>query len=330
MGGTIAGVADASAPRGYRAGDVPIAALASGLGLPTGCTLETEQVAQVDSKDMDEALWLALARRAEHWLGQADVCGLVVTHGTDTLEETAFFLHAVLDPVKPLVVTGAMRPSTDPRADGPGNLRDAIVVAAHADAHGVLVVFAGQVFAGDEVRKVHPHRVDAFAAGDAGPLASIDGDGVRAVRPWPSGGSPRSPDALDALARRLDSGGRLPWVAWLVSHAGSTGGEVVALVAAGVDGLVVGGTGNSMPHHRMEDALRQARSAGVRVLVGSRCSLGDADAPGLPGDTAAGAALQPAKARIALQLQLLLAEASGGATGKAGLTSSTGPAAPGR
>ena len=305
MGGTIAGVGDAAAPRGYRAGEVPVAALVDGLGLPPGLSLVAEQVAQVDSKDMDEALWLALARRVQHWLGQADVAGVVVTHGTDTLEETACFLHATVAAEKPVVLTGAMRPATDPLADGPANLRDAIEVAASAGARGVVAVFAGQIFDGDAVRKVHPARDDAFEGGDAGPLGTVVGDRVSTLRGWPGGAAFAAP-ALDALERRLASGQRLPWVAWVSSHAGATGEEVRALVAAGVEGLVAAGTGNAMLHERLEQALADARRQGVAVMVGSRCSLGDADAVEPAG--AATVALQPAKARVVLQLRLLLGD----------------------
>lgn len=316
MGGTIAGVGDAGAPRGYRAGEVPVAALAAAAGLPADCELVTEQVAQVDSKDMDESLWLLLARRAEYWLRQDEVGGVVVTHGTDTLEETACFLHLALDPQsKPLVLTGAMRPSTDTAADGPGNLRDAIALAAWPGARGVLVAFAGRVFAGDEVRKVHPVRIDAFEGGDAGPLARWLDGGLVQLRDWPPGGACLA-GAIEALERRLAEGRSLPWVAWLSSHAGAGGEEVFALLAAGVQGLVVAGTGNAMLHHRLEEALDEARKRGVPVLIGSRCSLGDADAADAA-DAVEGAAsprpggssiaLQPAKARIYLQLKLLLA-----------------------
>lgn len=304
VGGTISGVADANALRGYRSGAVPVEALTAAIELPAGCELISEQVAQVDSKDMDEALWLRLARRVQYWLAQVDVTGLVVTHGTDTLEETAFFLHATLDPQKPVVLTGAMRPATDPKPDGPRNLRDAVFTAASVGARGVLVAFAGRVYAGSDVRKVHPVRDDAFEPGDDGCVARfIDGD-LQHVRDWPSAALERAPGALDALERHLSAGTKLPWVAWVSSHAGATGDDVRALVAAGVDGLVVGGTGNAMLHRRLEEALDEARGKGVAVLIGSRCSLGDAWSAE-PGTHSI--ALQPAKARIALQIKLLVA-----------------------
>jgi len=307
MGGTIAGVSDTSALRGYRAGEVQVAELVGTAGVPAGVEVVTEQVAQVDSKDMDESLWLALALRAQHWLAQPEVTGIVVTHGTDTLEETAFFLHSVLDLAKPLVLTGAMRPSTDAEPDGPGNLRDAIRVAATPGAIGVLVVFAGRLFLGSAVRKVHPRRVDAFEAGDPGLLGRITGEGLAMSAAWPRSIHGQVPGALTAFAGRIVAGRKLPWVAWVTSHAGATGEDVLALLAAGVEGLVVGGTGNGMVHRRLEAALAQARAQGVPVVIGSRCSLGDAQSAIARPDGADDddLALQPAKARIALQLRLL-------------------------
>ncbi|WPB58218.1 asparaginase [Xylophilus sp. GOD-11R] len=300
-------MSDESALRGYRAAGLSVASLAESIVVPAGVELVTEQVAQVDSKDMEESVWLALAQRLRFWLAQDDVTGIVVTHGTDTLEETAFFLHLALDPAKPVVLVGAMRPATDASPDGPGNLRDAIAVAAHAGARGVLAVFGGRVLAGHEVRKVHPTRIDAFEAGDAGCVARLTDEGLQQDRDWPRAGAACVSRSIDALAERLGGGGRMPWVAWVVSHAGSQGREVRALLAAGVEGLVVGGTGNAMVHRELEAALEEARRQGVPVAIGSRCSLGDAESA----DAAEpGSALQPAKARIAMQLALLTRPAS--------------------
>jgi L-asparaginase len=303
MGGTIAGVGDASAPRGYRSGEVPVSTLLATAGAPAGCVVVGEQLAQVDSKDMDETLWLKLGQRVRYWVAQEDVVGVVITHGTDTLEETAFFLHTVIDAEKPVVLTGAMRPSTDALPDGPENLRDALLVACSPGVRGVLTVFAGRVFAGNEVRKVHPLQNDAFEAGDAGCVARVQSGRLCQLRGWPLPGKDHLPQALDCLARWLEQGRPLPWVAWLTSHAGANGDMVRALVAAGVRGFVIAGTGNASLNQALESALDEARAAGVMVDVGSRCSLGDAESTHAG---AAGIALQPAKARIAMMLRLIL------------------------
>jgi L-asparaginase len=138
-----------------------------------GCAdvlVTTEQVAQVDSKDMEPAIWRALALRcACIGLRSPRWQGIVITHGTDTLEETAFFLHRVLPAAKPVVLTCAMRPATALAPDGPQNIVDAMAVARAPGAHGVTVACAGTLHGAEQVRKVHPYRLDAFSSGDAGP-----------------------------------------------------------------------------------------------------------------------------------------------------------------
>ena len=122
-GGTIAGRAASGGDNiGYTAGQVGVADLLGGIEAPQGLALAAEQVGQLDSKDMEPGVWLQLARRCAFWLAEADVAGVVVTHGTDTLEETAFFLQAVLAPGKPVVLTCAMRPASSLSPDGPQNI----------------------------------------------------------------------------------------------------------------------------------------------------------------------------------------------------------------
>ncbi|MGL6110903.1 MAG: asparaginase, partial [Rubrivivax sp.] len=137
-GGTIAGTAANAADNvGYSAAQLGVQALLASVPALAGRPTECEQVAQVDSKDLSHALWLLLARRVAHHLQRPEVCGAVIAHGTDTLEETAFFLHAVLAPGKPVVLTAAMRPATSLLADGPQNLLDAVTVAREPGARGV-------------------------------------------------------------------------------------------------------------------------------------------------------------------------------------------------
>src|SRR5690349_5601679 len=182
-GGTIAGRAASSDDNiGYVAGQVGVAELLSGIEAPPGIALEAEQIAQVDSKDMEFSIWCALARRCAQALADPAVDGIVITHGTDTLEETAFFLHSVLAASKPVALTCAMRPATALSPDGPQNVRDAIAVAATAGAHGVSVVCAGVVHAAVDVQKTHTYRLDAFASGDAGPLGFVEEGQVRLAR----------------------------------------------------------------------------------------------------------------------------------------------------
>jgi L-asparaginase len=205
-------------------------------------------------------------------------------------------------PAKPVVLTCAMRPATALAPDGPQNMMDALAVAASPGAVGVSVVCAGAVFGAEDVQKIHPYRLNAFGAGDAGPIAYVEGGRLRQLRPWPhaSTGLPEGRAAL--LARLADT--RWPRVEVVMSHAGADGWVVRALVEAGVQGLVVTTTGNGTVHQDLEAALRVAMAQGVKVLRASRCTEGRLleggnDAlPAAPG-------LNSAKARIALMLALM-------------------------
>jgi len=299
-GGTIAGTAaSATDAVGYTAGQLGVAQLVAAVPALAAQAIECEQVAQLDSKDMDHATWQRLAARAAFHLARPEVGGVVVTHGTDTLEETAYFLHRVLAPGKPLVLTAAMRPATSLQADGPQNLLDAVSVAREAHAKGVLVAVAGRVWSGAEVRKVHTYRPDAFDAGDAGPLAAIDEGQLRWWRASPQA----HPLGLGCIER---DAAQWPRVEIVLSHVAADGRIVDALVAQGVDGLVVAGTGNGTLHRDLEAALRRAARHGVRVLRASRCAGGPVlggDADELPG----AGALTAVQARVELLLRLLTA-----------------------
>jgi L-asparaginase len=299
-GGTIAGTApSADDAVGYTAATLGIGHLVAAVPALRGLDVECEQVAQLDSKDMDIATWQLLAARAVHHLGRADVSGVVVTHGTDTLEETAYFLHRVLAPHKPLVLTAAMRPATSIAADGPGNLADAVATVRDAQAGGVLVTFAGRVWAGGEVRKAHSYRIDAFNAGDAGPLATVEEGALRWFREPPRGQVLGGAYGLAHIGR---DAAHWPRVEIVVSHVGASGRLVDALRMQRVDGIVVAGTGNGTLHHDLEAALLRAQSAGVRVLRSTRCAAG----PVIGGAMLVSAdALSPVQARVELLLELL-------------------------
>ena len=305
-GGTIAGTAaSASDHIGYTAAQLGIAQLVAAVPeMAAGpCDLMTEQLAQVDSKDMDFDLWTRLAQRVSHHLAQADVQGIVITHGTDTLEETAWFLQALLAPVKPVVLTCAMRPATALTPDGPQNLLDAVAVAMHPGVGGVLAVCAGVVHGALDVQKVHTYRLDAFSSGDAGPLAYVEQSGLRVLRNWPVAHISQAPAAIKNIAD-LQPGQHWPRVDIVMSHAGADGAVVRALVADGVQGLVVAGTGNGSLHHALESALLQAQAAGVRVVRSTRCLEGRVlSKPGEALPDSQG--LSPVKARISLLLALL-------------------------
>jgi L-asparaginase len=299
-GGTIAGTAqDAADNVGYRAAQLGVAELVRAIPPLGERRLETEQIAQLDSKDMDFATWRKLARRVSEHLARPEVMGIVITHGTDTLEETAYFLQRVLAPSKPVVLTAAMRPATALQTDGPQNLLDAVNVAADAQAHGVLVVFAGAVHSAEQLRKVHSYRVDAFASVDGARAAVVEEGRVR----WLSSpGTARAPFGLGVLSRPLEN---WPRVQILLNHVGADGSVVEALLSHGVDGLVVAGTGNGSLSLLLEAALRAAQAQGVAVLRSTRCDAGPVteSADALP----SAGALSPVKARVELLLSLLAA-----------------------
>ena len=300
-GGTIAGQSatpgDALA---YVSGQIGVDTLVGALRLPAGLALQTEQVAQVDSKDMDAAIWQRLAGRCAHWLADPDVHGLVITHGTDTLEETAFFLERVLAPAKPVVLTCAMRPANAPVPDGPQNLADAIAVAGTPGLRGVVAVCAGVVHAARDVAKQHPYRLDPFTSGEGGPLGVVEEGRLRPLRTSPA------PDQAAAAryAQLVARAQRWPRVEIVLNHAGAGGALVEALVAQGVDGLVAAGTGNGTLSDSLQNALLRAREQGVSVVRATRCVQGQvlAHAGDLLPDSQG---LSPVKARIALMLDLM-------------------------
>ena len=303
-GGTIAGTAASAADGvGYRAAQLGVEALVAAVPPLAGMALEAEQVMQVDSRHMSHALWQRLAQRATHHLARAEVAGIVVTHGTDTLEETAYFLHRVLAPARPVVLTAAMRPATALLPDGPQNLFDAVQAARTPGARGVVVAMAGAVHHPADVRKRHSYRLDAFDSGDAGPLAVIEEGRLRLLRDWPGGA------ALGLEAVAADPAA-WPRVDLVTSHAGADGAIVRAAVAAGARGLVVAGTGNGTVHEALDEALREAQAGGVRILRASRCAEGGVVAGGDDDAWPSAGVLSPAKARIELLLELLAHDAT--------------------
>ena len=267
-GGTIAGRAAAAHDNvGYQAAQIGVGDLLQGLsGLPD-LAVEAEQVAQLDSKDMDAATWLHLAQRVAHHLARPAVRGIVVTHGTDTLEETAWLLQRVLAPDRPVVLTAAMRPASSLQADGPQNLVDALSVAAIESAAGVMAVLAGTVHGAADLRKRHSYRLDAFSSGDAGPIGSITQGRFTRWRDWPSGAAL----GVDRLGRDPAA---WPWVEIVTSHGGARASGVDAWVVAGVQGLVVAGSGNGTVHHALSAALDRAQAQGVAVRLVTRCAAG--------------------------------------------------------
>ncbi|HLL19523.1 MAG TPA: asparaginase [Rubrivivax sp.] len=306
-GGTIAGTApDAASHTAYRSAVISVEDLVAAVPGLRGRGLETLTLARLDSSDMDHATWARLANGIGQQLARHDVVGVVVTHGTDTLEETAYFLHRCVAAHKPIVLTAAMRPASAPSPDGPQNLIDAVQVAfAGGLARGVLAVLGGCIFAGAELRKVHGYRVDAFSSGDAGPIGVLEDGHLRCFRDWPL-------PELHAAASMLGEPARWPVVEIVTSHAGARGETIDTLVAAGAQGIVIAGTGNGSVHHSLLAAAQRAQAAGVAVRRSSRCILsGVVGASGQLASVPSAAVLTPVQARIELMLDLIAGHQSG-------------------
>ena len=298
-GGTIAGSADdAGSAARYRAGAVPIDQLlaASKLGLERIANVRAEQVAQIDSKDLTFEVWEKLVERVRHWIDVERVDGVVITHGTDTLEETAMLLHLTQQGDTPIVITAAMRPSTSLSADGPLNLLNAVRLAANpaSRGRGVLVALNQRVHAARDVQKGHTYAVEAFVSPDVGPVGFVLDTQVQFQR------ATERPDAADVLP--MPSAGQWPWVEVLASYAQPDARLVDALVTAGVKGLVIAATGAGSIHVNLEAALNRASQQGVFVLRSTRTGAGivppQPDAQGW----ASTGTLNPYKARVLLML----------------------------
>ncbi len=266
-GGTIAGTQGDARDGSYQAAQVGVGALVSAarqFGDASDALaprlIEAEQVAQIDSKDMSNEVWQALAQRCRHHLARPDVKGVVVTHGTDTMEETATFLdHALRGKLRSdqtIVITGAMKPSDAIDADGPSNLAHALMVAADPSWPGVYVLMAAQLHRAHDVRKAHPWRVEAFSSGEAGPVAQVVGGATQRLASEPVATPSRA--SMQPVGEWVWSGPPHAWpsVAILTCHGGVEGRWVDAWVQAGVRGLVVATTGNGTLHQSLAVALK--------------------------------------------------------------------------
>ena len=304
-GGTIAGVGTANSSS-YRAGQVKVDDLVASVpGVEKIATLTTEQIANIGSTDMDEAVWRRLHERTLAALADPGVAGVVITHGTDTIEETAYLLSLILSPQKPVVLVGSMRPSTAVSADGPANLMDAIRVAGSGAAagRGVMLVMNDQIFDPRSVTKVDVRQVNGFAAPARGPIGHVQQPQPRFFTP-----AAGKPPQLALLPKKL------PRVAILYAYAGITGDDVKN-VAQGADGLIIAGAGAGGVSSNAGKAVRALAKAGLPVVRTPRQGIGDIwpaeprapasdDDDDGPAPIVAGRELTPAKARILLMLAL--------------------------
>jgi L-asparaginase len=292
--------------RKYQAGELTASDLVRGLG--TGQDhIFTEEVARIDSKNMGWAVWQSLVARLQHWLDQDDVQGVVVTHGTDTLEETAILLHTLFSDTKTVVITGAMRAANVPDPDGPANLRHALALAGAPGSAGVVCVFAGQVHAAASVTKVNCQALNAFGSDD--PVAlDIALENLDALQ---KRFAQQATPTVALSAKALAQVHAWPWVELVFNHADQEGAVVKALLESKTppQGWVVAGTGNGTMSQGLEAALNLAQQRGAWVWRTSRCTKGQVQAQdGEPFQTTPG--LNPYKARVVLALALVAEQLS--------------------
>jgi L-asparaginase len=243
-----------------------------------------------------------LAGRIAGILDRHEADSVVVTHGTNTLEETAMLLHLVIGGDAPVVLTGGMRPASGLSADGPLNLVNAVRVAASPEARGLgaLVVLDDTIHGAREVTKTDTMRVHAFRDGAAGPLGWVDGDGRVVIAHRPIRGS-----TLRGAFAGVDLRS-LPRVDIVVSYQGADGALIDAAVAAGARGIVSAGTGAGYPTPLEVEALERAAAGGIVVVQATRVPEGRV--PPVPAlesrGWAAAADLPPWKARVVVRLAL--------------------------
>jgi L-asparaginase len=233
------------------------------IGWPEAPLLELDDFVSVPSFDVHDELALSLARRVLEHAVRPDVAGVVVPHGTDTMEETVYLIDRLLDTDTPVVLTGAQRGADQLDADGPRNLREAIRVAVSERAQGLgaLVVFAGEIHAAREARKVHTSGVRAFGSPGFGPVGHVDGDAVVVRRTPVRSPALRLPERLGAVdLHRL--------------YAGSDGRFIRHSLDTGAEGIVIEGTGRGNANDQVVDAVRDAVTRGVPVAICSRCAAG--------------------------------------------------------
>ena len=309
MGGTIAGMA--SNPKNlkeYKAGTLGVADLMGGLGLSNAVHTELRNVAQINSKDMQASHWQALLSAVDVANQDPQARAIVITHGTDTLEETACLLELMGPWSKPVVLTCAMLPANAPAADGPGNLADALDWAAHTQHCAVFVVCAGKVHLSQEVQKLTTESVDAFTSGQQACFASKQGEQWHIHRDLAATHPFQKPSLTYALALQ-----KWPRVEMVINHALNDGAVVRALLATSgaqdmpLAGIVLAGTGMGTASQGLEQALQLAVDQGVKVWLSSRCIFGLAHAQA---QTTWGLVtpLSAAKARTALCLSLMAAQ----------------------
>lgn len=301
-GGTIAGVGEAGVTGGYASGVLPVQTLMKSLPDIPFAEVTGEQYASLNSDDITQAIWLDLSRHINRLAASDSYDGFVITHGTDTLEESAYFLHLVLKTEKPVVLTGAMRPATATSPDGPLNLLQSIALAASdtARGQGALVLFNEGIYSARDVRKGNTFRTHAITGGDMGSIGLMRDE------------APIFHHAsltLHTLNTEFDLSQttNLPQVAVAYFHVDAQPGILHAL-AAEHDGLIIAGAGDGVVSLRWEAEIRALSAGGFPIVRATRVPDGAVYRnAGMPDDalgTVAAGTLSPEKARVLLMLCL--------------------------
>ena len=296
-GGTIAGIAGSAIASDYDAGQIAIEDyLQDVAGLGLAAELSAQQIANIDSADIGQPVWNALHRATLAALNDPECQGIIITHGTDTLEETAFLLDLTLPASKPVVMVGAMRPADAVGYDGLRNFANAVRVAGDGDAagRGVLVVMGDRIFGARDVRKVRTRGTEAFRGFPRESVALVTPSSLEWFgAPWRLGAGPQ-----------FDWAENLPEVAIVAAYSGLGAEAMARCIGPHTRGIVVAGVGEGNMPEAVRRELARRCGQGLQVVRASRADEGMVDAE--PDDAANGfvasRALTPAKARILLQL----------------------------
>ena len=303
-GGTIAGAGSSATQSEYTAGQLGVNQLVKAVPeINQLATVSGEQIANIGSQDMNNVVWLKLAHRVNELLAKPDVDGIVITHGTDTMEETAYFLDLTVHSDKPVVLVGAMRPATAMSADGPKNLYSAVVVATDKQSagRGVLVVMNDLVLSARGATKFNTTGVQAFASPNFGPLGQIH-DGHVTYQ-----GTRKSIHTSQSIfdVSKLKS---LPKVAIVYNYADASPIAAKAFIDDGYQGIVSAGVGNGNMNEQMLSTLSKAANKGVMVVRSSRVATGPTTLNAEVNDSkyhfVASGTLNPQKSRVLLMLAL--------------------------
>lgn len=303
-GGTIAGKGASADRAAYTAGELPIKDLIGAVpGIEKVADITGEQISNVGSQDMSVDIWIKLNKRINEIYKNNEADGIVITHGTDTQEETAYFLSLTVRYDKPVVITGSMRPATAISADGPKNLYDAVTLAASKQAanSGVLLVFNEYIFTGRSAVKTSTTHLNAFSAPNSGPIGQVYDGKIQMYESPLRKSTKNTPFDITGLTK-------LPEVAVVELYADTPATALNAYVASGVKGIVTGGLGNGNLNKINSDAVVNAIKKGIVVARASRVPSGRVTLFDETDDKKLGTIvaddLIPQKARILLMLGL--------------------------